>query len=127
MCRGYEQVSMEDFSETYSETFPSWGLMLDGEVFGHLGLEPLIDESEYSLWPTPTASDGNAWKRVKKTDATKSIQRALKAKPRKQPGQNRPIYYLMAKGYSPMDAASVIEMMMGFPQGWTDLPLLETR
>lgn len=83
---------------------------------------PHISGCEHSLWPTPTASDGIAWKKVKQTDVIGSIQRAmLPKKGKRKSGQLRYTYYLQVQNYSPNQAASFGEMMMGFPVGWTDL------
>src|SRR5690625_4243289 len=78
--------------------------------------EQYIKGKERSLWPTPLASDGFAWTRVKKTDVLNSMGIVLD-----RGGSSRVIYYLMALEKSPKEAAQFTEMMMGFPKGWTDL------
>lgn len=83
---------------------------------------PHIRDCEHSLWPTPMAGDGIAWKKVKQTDVIGSIQRALLPKEgKRKSGQLRYTYYLQVQNYSPNQAADFGEMMMGFPKGWTDL------
>jgi hypothetical protein len=42
--------------ESYSETWPQWGLMRDGECWEQQTLAHLTNETEYGFWPTPTAS-----------------------------------------------------------------------
>lgn len=43
--------------ELYSETWPRWGMMLDGECMELTMLEPHITENESGYWLTPKASD----------------------------------------------------------------------
>lgn len=94
---------------------------------GHLFFQlqpsvPHIRGCEHLLWPTPTASDGIAWKKVKQTDVIGSIQRAmLPKKGKRKSGQLRYTYYLQVQKYSPNQVANFGEMMMGFPKGWTGL------
>ena len=56
MYRGYYQAKMDGSFEEYSEILPTWGLMLGGVLIQPHGLAPYIDESEFLLLPTPTAS-----------------------------------------------------------------------
>ncbi len=56
------QGSLLEGLETFSETWPQCGLMLDGKCFQPQTLEPLTLGSEYSSWrgesiPTPSACD----------------------------------------------------------------------
>ena len=55
--QGYYQVKMDGSLQEFSEILPRWGLMSDGELRALPQLEPCIDESEWRLLPTPTASD----------------------------------------------------------------------
>ena len=41
----------------FSETWPRWGLMRNGELFPQKTLVPHIDEKESGLWQTPVADD----------------------------------------------------------------------
>lgn len=119
-CQGSFQAKMDGSLETYSGTLPRWGLMLDGELILPQRLEPYIDENEWRLLPTPTASCGIAWKKVNRTNVTKSLHKNLTI-PKRGRGlmQNRLIYYLQATGHSAPDAAQVYETTMGYPKGWT--------
>lgn len=45
---------LEDWAE-FSETWPRWGLMRNGECWGRPTLAPLTSESGSGLWPTPQA------------------------------------------------------------------------
>ena len=83
---------------------------------------PHIKDCEHSLWPTPMAGDGQAWKKVNQADVIGSLQRALSPKKgKRKAGQKRYTYYLQVQGYSANQAADFGEMMMGYPKGWTDL------
>ena len=82
---------------TYSEIWPQWGSMRNGECWERINAVPLIDEKEFgSLLPTPTT--GDAYHRRNRY---------------KQGGQ--PLS--MALGGKPNPA--FIEWLMGWPIGWT--------
>lgn len=55
-CAGYSQSLLPGFggedSELYSETWPKWGIVLDGHAMELPMLERHTNESECSLWPT---------------------------------------------------------------------------
>jgi hypothetical protein len=50
------QCSLLGDLEPFLETWPRWGLMRDGECWEQQTLAHLINETEFGLWPTPTAS-----------------------------------------------------------------------
>ena len=50
------QCSLLGDLELFSETWPRWGTMRDGEFWGRDTLEPRIEGNESGLWPTPIAS-----------------------------------------------------------------------
>lgn len=109
MYQGYYQARMDGSFEEYSEICPSWGLMLDGVLIRPVGLEPYIDESEFSLLPTPTSSmwKGAAAKRYKGSKYYKAsyTQEALRNGPDD------------ARYINP----NFVDILMGFPDKWTDL------
>lgn len=43
----------------FSETWPRWGLMRDGEFWEQTTLAPHTDVSEFGLWPTPRRTDAD--------------------------------------------------------------------
>lgn len=55
-CAGYSQSLLPGFggedSELYSETWPKWGIVLDGHAMELPMLERHTNESEFSLWAT---------------------------------------------------------------------------
>jgi hypothetical protein len=48
------QCSLLEDSDEFSQTWPRWGLMRDGECLEQLTPALRIDETEFGLWPTPT-------------------------------------------------------------------------
>ncbi len=116
MCRGYCQLMLDGSLETYSETWPKRGTMSHGTAFQPMEQVHHFGESELPLWPRPTASDGMAWKKVRRIDVRFSLKKYWTNK-----HTDRPIYHFMWNGLSTKQAADLCEMMMGFPKGWTDL------
>lgn len=108
--------------ELFSETWPAWGIVLDGVAMEQTSLEPFITESESGLLPTPLASDSIAWEKVNKHNIALSIWKGIK-----RSSQVRTIYLLMLERLSPIQSAEFYEMMMGYPKGWTDLKLSATQ
>ena len=43
--------------DEFSQTWPRWGLMRNGECWERATLAPRISENESGLWPTPTTQD----------------------------------------------------------------------
>lgn len=113
-CGDYSQVRMDGFSGECYGTLPRWGTMLGGELRARQELEPFIDERDWRLLPTPTASDyhGGAHRKNSK----------------KQMGNLKEHIYI----YSQEQTHCVylnpqfLERMMGFPIGWTELNASET-
>jgi hypothetical protein len=122
MFGDYCQARMDGSFEEYSEILPTWGLMLDGVLIQQHGLEPLIDESEFSLLPTPTASDDIRWKCMNRRNVAKVLHRLLtEKKTGRGVMQNSMIYFTMVQGLSIAETVRIIEMMMGLSAGYTDL------
>jgi hypothetical protein len=48
------QCSLLEDSDEFSQTWPRWGLMRDGECLEQLTPALRINATEYGLWPTPT-------------------------------------------------------------------------
>ena len=110
------------YSELFCETWPKWGIVLDGAATALRMLAASTKERESRLWPTPLASDGIAWTKNARLDCQISISRIIK-----RGGTLRAIYPLMYIGLSAPQCAELYEMMMGYPKGWTDLKLSEMR
>ena len=115
MYQDFYQVNMDGSLEEFSGTFPRWGMMLDGELLALPELEPSIDESEWRLLPTPTASDYRLGRTPK----------AAKAVGRTENNNYRDFCRQVLGQMYP--EATQTEKIMGFPTGWTELNALETQ
>ncbi len=112
-------------SEPFSGTYPTRGLMLNGELFERPASALLTDDPGFSLWPTPTASDQLRTKL--------KAEAFLKQKERNaESGHGAGVSsgsligaVVIATGYCP--APEFHEWMMGMPIGWSDLRPLEMR
>ena len=116
MYGDYYQAKMGGSLEEFSATWPAWGVMCGGTVFQPTLSVHRFGASGLPLWPRPLASDGEAWKKVNKSDVRTSIWKCLKSK-----HNDRAFYHFMWHGLSPSQTSEYHEMMMGFPPGWTDL------
>lgn len=104
--QGYYQLTMDDCSEAFSETWPRSGIASNGIAYRLLPLAPLTDVIGYSLWPTPKVSDalGSGQPKRYKTKGRWNLRDAVAAR----------------QGSGPLNPAWV-EWLMGFPLDWTDL------
>ena len=108
----------------FSETWPKWGMMQDGEFWALSTPERLTKENGYGFWPTPVKTDGFA------------VGWCLTSIERKERGETRPsgahigsgLKYFrktgqyLSNGYpNPL----LTEWLMGWPASWTDLRPLE--
>jgi len=98
------QCSLLGDLEPFSETWPQWGLMRDGECWEQRTLEQTIKETESGLWPTPKASEGGG------NAGGANGRRIAKENGTWIPHSINPNLY---------------EWLMGWPLGWTDLKPLE--
>lgn len=111
------QQSMTDFWGLYSDKWPKAGMMLNGIAYRRVGLEGGICEKDSIVLPTPTASDH------------KGASRGCKKIKNKELSMLR--YYLFYH-YAPPQAKTsypnplLLERMMGYPTGHTELKPLET-
>lgn len=152
-CAGYSQSLLPGFggedSELYSETWPKWGIVLDGHAMELPMLEHHINESECSLWPTAsvcgnynrkgasaTSGDGLDTA-VKKMHSVNLSQAVNWPTPRAREGnsgsygcasieRNADRNYLdgvvIKKEEKPGNLnADWVELLMGLPIGWTDI------
>ena len=152
-CAGYSQSLLPGFggedSELYSETWPKWGIVLDGHAMELPMLERHTNESEFSLWPTAsvcvnynrkgasaTSGDGLDTA-VKKMHSVNLSQAVNWPTPRAREGnsgsygcasieRNADRNYLdgvvIKKEEKPGNLnADWVELLMGLPIGWTDI------
>lgn len=122
------QLSLLGGLDEFSETWPKWGSMRDGECFPLPMLDSPICEKESGLWPTPDASCGKrGWSAnvarsltegVTKRKSGATIGSSLLWEPRLLPDY-APGYHLNPQW---------VEWLMGWPEGQTDLlPLAMDR
>lgn len=109
--RTSQRCLLSDTLEPFSEIWPRWGLLLDGECSRRVPLVPHIHARGCSLLPTPTVSQ------LQHPGATKHIQgnqistvQALAARDKWGVGGQ----------YNPSHAA----WLMGWPESWTNLSQL---
>lgn len=96
----------------FSETWPRWGLMLDGEFWEQPTLAPPISENESGLWPTPTAVTATGGAALCKWGGS-----GARAKLRKM------VSVMELNG--PLNPEWV-SWLMGWPKGWSSSMRLET-
>jgi hypothetical protein len=114
------QCSLLGDLELFSETWPQWGLMRNGECWEQQTLEQTIRGTEYGLlqkWPTPDASCGQRgtqpnWTPKRKSGHTAqyTINQAVRDMEKNNGGKLNPMW---------------VEWLMGWPLGWTDLKPVE--
>jgi hypothetical protein len=134
------QYSLAGDLTEYSETWPRWGLMRDGECSVLPTWERRTSETESGLWPTPTTFGGGAnhnspcvldgRHRINLAGAVMQWATPV-ARDYRSPGQS----WLERTGSSQGDPLNTqvggvlnptwVEWLMGWPLGWTDLRPLE--
>lgn len=152
-CAGYSQSLLPGFggedSELFCETWPKWGIVLDGHAMELPMLERHTNESEFSLWPTAsvcgnynrkgasaTSGDGldTAVKKIHSVNLSQAVNWPT---PRAREGnsgsygcasieRNADRNYLdgvvIKKEEKPGNLnADWVELLMGLPIGWTDI------
>lgn len=111
------QCSLVEDSTEFLETWPAWGLMLDGECLEHTTPALAMSEKGCGFWPTPTRRDS----------------RTLKGSqpPKRAPTSGLPLVWTIALTLTPEKRSAGrlnpewVEWLMGWPMGWTDLRPLE--
>jgi hypothetical protein len=120
------QCSLLGDLDEFLETWPKWGLMLNGECWEQQTLVQSTKGIAFGLsqsypppskWPTPTATD---WKATGKLETLKRQGNNFEAG-----GQNRPQYHYSRLMNMKMPV-SASEMLMLWPIEWTDLKPLGT-
>lgn len=112
------QQSMMDSWGLFSEKWPLAGMMRNGIAYRREGLEGGICDKDSTPWPTPTASDHKGSSAGCKKIKTKEISMLRYflhfhfAKPHQKTTYPNP---------------SLLEAMMGYPIGYTELKPLETQ
>lgn len=148
--QGYCQSLLPGFggedSELYSETWPKWGIVLDGHAMELPMLEHHINESECLLWHTSDCSDRRSLKN--KQQGVNNQVKAYWRTPQSHNGAQGPkskMFYeeCLKTGQSAITLvdqvknqlankvklnktegqlnADWVELLMGLPIGWTDI------
>ena len=106
------QCSLLGGSGEFSETWPRWGLMRDGECWEPATLPPITNVKGSGLWPTPTAMTHSGGAALCKWGGSRSRAklRAL-VTPKELNGPLNPEFP---------------SWLMGWPIGWTSLTPLAT-
>jgi len=114
------QFSLLGDWELYSETWPRWGLMRNGECWARETSAVITKDSGYGSVPTPTASMGShgvAWARARTGEHRSNLADYLAWRHLQEGGEETP-----GLAVNP----SYAEFLMNRPLGWTDLEPLET-
>ena len=108
------QCSLAGDLEEFSETWPRWGLMRDGECWEVKNLAHHIQGTEFGLsHPTPLKTDHFKFLRFRKESVLKSTF-----------GMHRnSIAYWMTANHGKIPSAAWIYWVMGWPNGWA-LPMV---
>lgn len=111
------QCSLLEGLDVFSETWPRWGTMRNGECSESLILEGGTCEKEYGLLPTPLATDGASAGSANRTKNGKYW--------------NLRDWYGVNMGTDPglharQRKAAFWEWLMGWPENWTELKPSET-
>lgn len=101
------------FSEDLKSWFPiftNWGMMLNGEVFSLRNSDFHILDIDYTVLPTPSASDS-------KIIMTK-VESYIKYYQNQH--QDKTLYQAHLNGMTETQSINLYELMMGFPKNWTE-------
>ena len=111
------QCSLLGDLEEFSETWPRWGLMRNGEFWEVKSLAHHIQGTEFGLsHPTPLKTDHFKFLRFRKESVLKSTF-----------GMHRnSIAYWMTANHGKIPSVEWIYWVMGWPSGWANLNALET-
>ena len=106
---------------SFSQTWPRWGLMLDGECWEVPTPKAIRPAKGYGLWPTLKASDGE-----QRTTNRAYFERRLSVAP------DLPVIVALSTPPTPGGFYGRLnpdwcEWLTGFPDKWTEFTLLETR
>jgi len=112
------QGSLLGDSDEFLETWPNWGLMLDGELLEQMTAGFPMTENEYGSWPTPKARD---WR----SGGTDPLKVQARIERRKNQGvidlPDAAVHRFWKQGFSGHLKPSFSESLMDWPIGWTDL------
>ena len=111
------QTLLDGGWESFSETWPRWGMMRGGECWGLDTPEQFTSATESGYWPTPQVSG-----RIQGKMSAKVIWKCCMG----DGGQIHLTGHLRLMGVCLERYPSISEWMMGWPDGWSDLKPLAT-
>jgi hypothetical protein len=136
---GYFQQTLEGSSVRFSETWPKFGMMRDGACYRLQAWVLPIEGNGSSFWPTPRVSVLHGKAKATEThgwDLPAAVKDSLEEHPtmmwptpmsqnwhsgktRADYGNSRPLQEAVNGQLNP----PWVELLMGFPKGWTDLDI----
>jgi hypothetical protein len=102
------QYSLLGGSESFSETWPTWGSMRDGECSALAPSVPHTHEKGCSSWPTPVARDARSFRGAARPAGAMGTEPLCVEVSRREGVEDG--------GLNP----SWVEWLMGWPVGWTE-------
>jgi hypothetical protein len=121
------QCSLLGDLEPFSETWPQWGLMRDGECWDMTNSAVNIAENEFGLLPTPTKELFSHWSSAKSKISNNGVRKSgVKIGSIlwwEMTEQHLRLGGLEEKKMIPDPSCG--EIVMGWPMGWTELQPLE--
>ena len=102
--------------DEFSETWPQWGLMRDGECWELRTSAHRTSATESGLWPTPVKSDAAMRRPTKAWAGNSDLPSVVWRRNGGTENPNKPPVKLNARW---------VEWLMGWPLGWTRLQPLE--
>lgn len=143
--QGYCQSLLPDFgeedSELFCETWPKWGIVLDGHAMELPMLERRIKDKECSLWPTVTTDTSDRKKKYSQggTPLTLAVKKNWPTPRGNKIGGSTSDGYGLSlneavnggrrnnwptpKAHKGQLNADWVELLMGLPIGWTDIDI----
>jgi hypothetical protein len=100
----------------FSETWPSWGYMRNGQAYQLPPLAAPTSENAFGLWPTPTASD-----RRDCGETADSTERQIRNTTDPKFKSAKRITMVWAARMGTSMPTEFPEWIMGFPHNWTDI------
>lgn len=111
------QCSLAGGLEEFSETWPAWGSMWNGECWERTSWTGRTCETAFGYWPTPQATDGMR--------ARMKVESMLKVHADSRGGRSY-LARVLAHEFGLPQSAEFTEWLMFWPEGWTDSKPLET-
>ena len=108
--------------EVFSETWPNWGIVLDGVAIEPMMLEQFTGAREFLLLPTPIACD--SYGGASKVERIPTGWRRRSKKGVTYGAKLRSVFWTVFGTLKPQP--KIYETIMGFPIGWTELESSET-